>query len=265
MKPELNRLLAAFNTAPIPIGCGTREANEARIEAVLAAYDASRASSETPELPPWDDGGLWDEGRAGFAFKTLDRVVATLREDGAFHDEEGEDTDGLQDAATLLRFYSAPANAKEKELDELVSEHLKMWQAGEYDNDWHALKHMALRANRLSKKNEPWSAFDADLEANTSAVPADEAARVTVAAQAPAVARDTHWNGDNDCTCRSCRALSAVAREIDDAMVERLRTSLWSTWGNGRQTTDWPEAEQLRSALTAALATPAQAATGDRT
>jgi hypothetical protein len=39
----------------------------------------------------------------------------------------------------------------------------------------------------------------------------------------------------------------------DDAMVERLRDSLWSTWGRNRQTTDWPSREQLRAALEAAF------------
>lgn len=40
---------------------------------------------------------------------------------------------------------------------------------------------------------------------------------------------------------------------IDDAAVERLRASLWSMWGEGRQTTDWPSREELRVALVAAL------------
>lgn len=40
---------------------------------------------------------------------------------------------------------------------------------------------------------------------------------------------------------------------VDDAAVERLRASLWSTWGEGRQTTDWPSREELRVALVAAV------------
>jgi hypothetical protein len=40
---------------------------------------------------------------------------------------------------------------------------------------------------------------------------------------------------------------------VDDAMIERLRESLWSTWGRGRQTTDWPSRVDLREALVAAL------------
>lgn len=40
---------------------------------------------------------------------------------------------------------------------------------------------------------------------------------------------------------------------IDDAMVARFRESLWSTWGAGRLTTDWPSRYQLRVALEAAL------------
>jgi hypothetical protein len=43
------------------------------------------------------------------------------------------------------------------------------------------------------------------------------------------------------------------AVEVDNAMVERLRESLWSTWGAGRQTTDWPTRAQLRAALDAAI------------
>lgn len=40
---------------------------------------------------------------------------------------------------------------------------------------------------------------------------------------------------------------------VTDDMVERLRRSLWATWGEGRQTTDWPSERQLRAALEAAL------------
>lgn len=50
------------------------------------------------------------------------------------------------------------------------------------------------------------------------------------------------------------RALAAApAVVVDEAMVGRLRTSLWSTWGANRQTTDWPSNDQLRAALAAAL------------
>lgn len=44
-----------------------------------------------------------------------------------------------------------------------------------------------------------------------------------------------------------------VPFDVTDAMVERLRESLWSTWGAGRQTTDWPSRDDLRAALAAAL------------
>jgi hypothetical protein len=45
-----------------------------------------------------------------------------------------------------------------------------------------------------------------------------------------------------------------LAMTVDDAMVERLRASLWATWGKGRQTTDWPTHAQLHQALIDALA-----------
>ena len=47
--------------------------------------------------------------------------------------------------------------------------------------------------------------------------------------------------------------------EVTPDMVERLRRSLWSTWGADRQTTDWPSDGQLRQALCAALNEPAPA------
>lgn len=49
------------------------------------------------------------------------------------------------------------------------------------------------------------------------------------------------------------------ASEVTPDMVERLRRSLWSTWGADRQTTDWPSDEQLRTALEAAIAPVAPA------
>jgi hypothetical protein len=42
------------------------------------------------------------------------------------------------------------------------------------------------------------------------------------------------------------------ASGITEAEVEALRRSLWSTWGKGRQTTDWPSSAELRAALEAA-------------
>lgn len=50
--------------------------------------------------------------------------------------------------------------------------------------------------------------------------------------------------------------MPVIEREVTDDMVERFRRSLWSTWGEGRQTTDWPSDEQLRRALAAALEQP---------
>lgn len=41
--------------------------------------------------------------------------------------------------------------------------------------------------------------------------------------------------------------------EVTEETVERFRAKLWSTWGAGRQTTDWPSREELRAALLAAL------------
>jgi hypothetical protein len=46
---------------------------------------------------------------------------------------------------------------------------------------------------------------------------------------------------------------SAPAVVVDEAMVERLRASLWGSWGADRQTTDWPSRDELRAALAAAL------------
>lgn len=52
--------------------------------------------------------------------------------------------------------------------------------------------------------------------------------------------------------CRDCFREWSNANITDD-MVERFRKSLWSTWGDGRMTTDWPSRAQLRKALEAAL------------
>jgi hypothetical protein len=49
----------------------------------------------------------------------------------------------------------------------------------------------------------------------------------------------------------------APAVNVTDDMVERLRRSLWSTWGKDRpKTTDWPSDYELRRALAAALEQP---------
>lgn len=48
-----------------------------------------------------------------------------------------------------------------------------------------------------------------------------------------------------------------VGKAVEDARVaeavERLRESLWATWGRNRQTTDWPSRAQLRDAFLAAI------------
>jgi hypothetical protein len=46
---------------------------------------------------------------------------------------------------------------------------------------------------------------------------------------------------------------SRLAGAVSDEAVERLRASLWATWGANRQTTDWPTTAQLRRALLAAV------------
>lgn len=51
---------------------------------------------------------------------------------------------------------------------------------------------------------------------------------------------------------RNVEVVAVDALLTDDA-VEKLRASLWSTWGAGRQTTDWPSHGHLREALAAAL------------
>jgi len=42
-------------------------------------------------------------------------------------------------------------------------------------------------------------------------------------------------------------------REVEAVAANAIRRSLWSTWGKGRQTTDWPSDGDLRMAAIAAL------------
>lgn len=42
------------------------------------------------------------------------------------------------------------------------------------------------------------------------------------------------------------------ASVVTEAAVQALKDSLWSSWGASRQTTDWPNMQQLRAALEAA-------------
>jgi hypothetical protein len=77
--------------------------------------------------------------------------------------------------------------------------------------------------------------------------------------------RGWHTAGGNEPTaCGRCTAGEAWTHGVrlggqfepslvTDEMVERLRESLWSTWGRGRRTTDWPSRWQLREALQVAL------------